>query len=465
MNRPDREDATARALDILPSGDPAASDPRLVRDAALAEEARATREAVADVWLAVSPLRAAPPEVLNSVMDKIGLPPAAEKPTKKSGRLAPLLAASGWAAAAAVTICLWPHRGGEGTQSQVAEGGAKSVSAKVGERGILGNDLPVDASHPAYDASVERLRREYSNLLKTVEMLRRNELASLPRVMSLTTPDAPRRSPEESRQQMFQKMFQLVTSSLRDQLEVHSSSPDDSVAAFVIEHGYIQPGMDLADNSIVLRHRNFPEDSWKELGLYYSEATGNYFDRERQLLWTPDPQGGGFVGRKTPEAMDLSDYKAPVAAPSVAKNDTSKNQPEGFVLEDPVTKKAEVVIDQVPPLRDGYEQRILWTDASGASGMIPVLVASNAVSSGGVGNSAVSFTNGSRYPFLPGPFVFVDGNAGGNGLVVAGGASTVMASFSTTSSVTSFRLVQVPVAVAGQVTAGVQEQVIVAGGH
>ena len=71
MNPADLADATARTLDLLPPDDPARSDPRLLRDPALAEEARLTRETAAAVWLAVSPLCVAPPDLLQSVIAEI----------------------------------------------------------------------------------------------------------------------------------------------------------------------------------------------------------------------------------------------------------------------------------------------------------------------------------------------------------------------------------------------------------
>ena len=96
MPRNNLEDATARALDLLPHDDPARSDPRLVRDAKCLEEIRATQEAAADVWLATSPLRAAPPEVLSSLMSKVeSRTPLAHRNVK----FFPWLAASGWVAA------------------------------------------------------------------------------------------------------------------------------------------------------------------------------------------------------------------------------------------------------------------------------------------------------------------------------------------------------------------------------
>lgn len=461
MSRPDREDVVARALDILPPGDPAASDPRLVRDEALSEEARATREAAADVWLAVSPLRAAPPDVLGSVLDKIGLP-APEVPVPKVRRLAPLLAASGWAAAVAVTVCLWPRHAGE-QASQIVVTAPRTSPAKSSEREGTGGDASVAAGHADYDARTERLRRDYANLQKTVEMLRRNELATLPRVMNLRTPGSPRRSPEESRQQMFQKMYQMMANSFRDQLEVYNGEPGDS-ADFVIERGYMQPGMDLANSDIVLRHLNFPEQAWQDYGLLRSD-NGEYYDPIRHLLWTSDPVAGGFVGRRM-ENMDLATFKGADPGASTVKTAVAKNDPEGFILEDPVTKKAEVVIDQVPPAQAGHEHRILWTDASGASGTIPVVSATSAAAMANTNTSgAVYFVSGNnRYLTLPGgPFQW-NGDTGAGNPVAAnstGSPATVMASFSTTSTVTSFQLVEVPM----QGGAGAPVRVIVAGGN
>ncbi len=462
MNRPDREDAVARALDILPPGDPAASDPRLVRDEALSEEARATREAAADVWLAVSPLRAAPPDVLASVLDKIGLP-APELPVPKVRRLAPLLAASGWAAAVAVAICLWPRDAGEKTSHMVV-GTPKTPSAKSTDREEgTGGDASGAAGSADYDVRTERLRRDYANLQKTVEMLRRNELATLPRVMNLRTPGSPHRSPEESRQQMFQKMYQMMANSFRDQLEVYEGEPGDA-ADFVIERGYMQPGMDLASSDIVLRHLNFPQQSWQDYNLLRSDD-GEYYDPIRQLLWTSDPVGGGFVGRRM-ENVDLAAFRGGDTGGSTVKTAVAKNDPEGFILEDPVTKKAEVVIDQVPPAQAGHEHRILWTDASGASGTIPVVSATSATATANTNASgAVYFVSGNnRYLTLPGgPFQW-NGDASSGNLVAAnsaGSPATVMASFSTTSTVTSFQLVEVPI----QGGAGATTRVIVAGGN
>lgn len=458
MNKPDREDAVARALDILPPGDPAASDPRLLRDAALQAEARAARETAADLWLAVSPLCAAPPDVLHSVMDKIGAAPAAPESLRRL-RLAPLLAASGWAAAAAVTICLWPRNPGAERAPAIATAPVEPP-AKSGNRGGKNTAGPLDA----VAARNQQWQQRVDQLRNKMEVLRHDDWASMPRVMDLSAPGAVQRSPEEARQ----RVFDILVNALRNSLEIASGAPGDP-ADFVIERGWIPQSLDLPTEDLVLRHRNFPEASWAELGLRRSDE-GSYYDPARQFVWAPDAQRGGFIGRMAPADFDPSAYKEPTPdqTAAIAKL-TQPSDPEGFVIEDPVTRKAEVVIDRVQPPKDGYTHQIHWTDASGASGTIPVQSGSTTMSAGVSGAIYLVGSDGQPFAITPG-FWGQGGIVGQNvlgtfynssGLIPA----TVVANFSTTAAVTSFELVETPIVQDGQPVNSGKPRVIVQGGQ
>jgi hypothetical protein len=351
VSRTDREDATAKALDLLPPGDQARSDPRLLRDPELLEEARLTREAAADLWLAVSPLRAAPSDVLHAVMARIDAkPPAAAKVR----RFTPWLAASGWAAAVAVTVGLWP-RGEQGTQRLVVIEKAAS--------GVQGTAKPVPGD--AKDSTVtipekedRRLRGELMKLRSSLARLNDEAFTTAPRVMSLSSPGGIERTPEEARD----RVSAILTGALRSALEAESGAPNDP-AALVIERGWLPDSVAAPAEGEVIRHRHFPESSWEELGLQRSED-GGYYDPEKQVVWSKDEEGRGFVGRLATAQDDLSIYKPAGEAPALASNDV-RTQPEGFVIEDPVNNKAEVVIDQVPPPSEGMEQMVVWTNSSG----------------------------------------------------------------------------------------------------
>jgi hypothetical protein len=377
MTRPDREDAVARALDILPSGDPAASDPRLLRDPALLEEARAAREAAADVWLAVSPLRAAPPDVLHSVMDKIGLPQAVT-PERKL-KLAPLLAASGWAAAAAIAFCLWPRE-------QPLQGPARvAVGQTPATKSTLRDPESPLARSSTTGHETARQENEIERLRKRVAALREIEASAAPRIMSLTAPGVPRRSPEETNQ----RLSSALVAALKNTLELESGAPGDP-ATLVIQRGWLPEGLAAPEEGQAIRHLNFPEEAWQENQLLRA-ADGSYLDPARQIVWTREGTGTTFVGRKTTAQTDIAAYKQPEETETIAAVAT-RTEPEGFVIEDPLTNQAEVVIDQVPPPAEGNQHKIIWYDASGASGTIPV----NSLASLGV-NAPFSGSQGSYH--------------------------------------------------------------------
>lgn len=341
MKSEDVADATARALDLLAPGDPARSDPPLARDPRLAEEMRQTREAAAAVWLAVSPLEVAPPEVLQAVLDEIS-PHAA--PVGEARRYWPLLAASGWAAAAAVAFFLWPD-------------------AAVTKRVVAANDLPNPSAQslrapqavisPAESpAENVRVGREIVRLQERLPATGGNAVA-VPRVIGLHAPGAPRRTPEEARA----RVQAILAGALRSALEAESGAPGDP-ADLVIERGWPVPSGDG-----VVRHRHFPESAWQDLGLLRS-AGGEYFDPASQTIWWPDADGKTFLGRKSTASDDLAAFDLP---PELPADPAPKPRavPEGFVIENPQTGTAEVVIDQLPPPEPGTERFIVLTDDAG----------------------------------------------------------------------------------------------------
>jgi hypothetical protein len=441
MTRPDREDAVARALDILPPGDPAASDPRLLRDPALAEEARAAREAAADVWLAVSPLRAAPPDVLHSVMDKIGLPQAA--PPERKLKLAPLLAASGWAAAAAIAICLWPR----GTQLQ--NPGSVVIresppATKASNRDTASPLVPSAVAGP----EAARQQREIERLRKRVAALREVEAASSPRIMSLTAPGKPRLSAEET----HQRLSSALISAFKSILEAESGAPGDP-AALVIQRGWLPEGLVVPDDGRAIRHLNFPEDSWQAHGLLRA-PDGSYLDQARQIVWTREGTGGSvFVGRKTTGETDIAAYKPPDEADPVVAL-ANRTEPEGFVVEDPVNGNAEVLIDQVPQPAEGTRHEIIWQDASGASGSIPVNSVAAANRAGGF-----SAPGG---PHFYGNSAAQAGGAGNASLTPISAGGMMLFTIPNVNGLTSFQLVEVPLI---PTSTSVPARIIVSGGR
>jgi hypothetical protein len=367
MKTTDQADATAHALDLLPPTDPARSDPALRRNPALVEEGRATRELAADVWLSVSPLRTAPPGVLAAVMEKIG--PAAGSQAGPGRRWLPWVAASGWAAAAALALVwwAWPPSGESpnGTDDKVrsAAGGNPEAVAP-----------PNSGPRPDREVALRReIQRLQARLAK--QWHEPGATGTTPRVMALRAPGGVRRSSEETRV----RVNALLTEALRSALEAERGSTDDPVA-LVIERGWPVGGLAVPGDDGLVRHRNFPELSWRELGLLRSEA-GEYYDPANSLIWSADPRGRGFLGRQRMAADDLAGFSAEPTPDGAADSGLAVSSPEGFLIEDPLTGTTQVILDQLPAPLAGTDTVVRWTAAGGPqAASLDSLLAMNATS-------------------------------------------------------------------------------------
>jgi hypothetical protein len=355
MNPTDLADATARALDLLDSNDPANSDPRLFREPCLTNETRLTREAAAAVWLAVSPLHVAPAEVLPELMEKIG---RSRMPgPKNDSRLMPWLAASGWAAAAALAMILWPRE----VPSEAENKGSGLTQKLVLSEKHHENPLP-----PTYPTSREvRIRHEIARLQERLTTAQRDRANLTPRVISLTAPGTPHRTEEESRK----RVQTILTDALRSTLEAESAASSDP-ATLVIERGWLPRGLPLPADDGIIRHRNFPEHAWLEMGLLRSES-GEFYDSAANTVWSADPAGRGFIGRKATADEDISRFSDnPDSSPPIAVK--PRTVPEGFIIKSAEADTAEVVIDQVPAPAAGTQHFVIVTDPSGHTETIPV---------------------------------------------------------------------------------------------
>jgi hypothetical protein len=354
MKPTDLADATARALDLLDAEDLANSDPRIFRDPELARETRQTREAAAEVWLAVSPFRVAPAEVLQELMAEIA--PSSPASPQHHRKMMPWLAVSGWAAAAALAFFLWPAP--SVPQAQTRENSRTPT--------VTATNSTAEPYFPSTQTPRESpLRKEITRLQKRLASVQQPPSSQSPRVIHLTAPGTARRTAAESRQ----RVHSILTEALRSAMELESTSPADS-AELVIERGWLPGGLPLPADGGVIRHRHFPEQAWHEMGLLRS-TEGEYLDAAAKTLWSAAPDGRGFIGRKLAVNEDVTRF---TDTPSPVTTSTAKlrTAPEGFIIESPIDHKMEVVIDQVPQPEPGSQQVVVLTDSSGKTQTIPL---------------------------------------------------------------------------------------------
>jgi hypothetical protein len=155
----------------------------------------------------------------------------------------------------------------------------------------------------------------------------------------------------------------LLTEALRSALEAERLPTDDPVA-LVIERGWPLGGLAVPDENGLVRHRNFPETSWRELGMLRS-ANGEYFDPANRLIWSPDPEGRGFLGRTRTAADDLAGFVAEPVRERQTEGGFAEAAPEGFLIEDPLAGTTQVVLDHLPSQSAGTATVVKWTAAGG----------------------------------------------------------------------------------------------------
>lgn len=337
MSTNDREDALARALDLLAEGDPARTDPRLVRDPALAAEARAAHETAAEVWLAVAPLRAAPRDVLPEILANLA---PTHAPVARR-RWTACAIASGWAAAAMIALAWFLRMDSEKSPAAIATDAPPADHAVPHDRPSSSPAVPAET--PARRVDRDRLHDELARLRRALALERDGSHATLsPRVMELTPPGS---SPASDPAAAKARLLAVLANALRGELEEHGANQ----ATLVIERGWFPEGeLRLADDQSV-RHRNFPVEDWDEHALLKSED-GRFYDPASGLMWEKDPASTDFIGRRATADTDLAAFSPPGEPKTPPPPMLTQSSPAGFLIEDPASGEAHLVVEGLKPL-------------------------------------------------------------------------------------------------------------------
>ncbi len=88
------------------------------------------------------------------------------------------------------------------------------------------------------------------------------------------------------------------------------------------------------ENGATIRHRNFLENAWQELGLLKSDD-GTYYDPANGMIWSPDPEQRGFIGRRSGEEDDLGRYQSELPEVERKAEPFVKAEPSVYLIESP----------------------------------------------------------------------------------------------------------------------------------
>ncbi|YCM47010.1 hypothetical protein V2O64_24520 (plasmid) [Verrucomicrobiaceae bacterium 227] len=280
----------------------------------LATALREHEEIVAGLWQSASPLRTMPHSVWNEIKSEINPP----SPVQFS---APGVSSwLGWAAALMVAA-IWflmsqntPDEANPAVGSQALPLGENTAKPDRSSR--------VVTSRP--DSSRQRQLFDLREKLRTIRDADAASTAS-PRIVALRHPDSPILDDPETR---TQRLMDLLTMALHDDLQ----RINEEKVTLVIEEGWPEAGLNLPREAVV-RHRNFPVEQAEMLGLLVSEEN-HFYDPASSMLWMPAPDGGGFLGERAPEDLDLTQFQHPLEPEPQTMETQIANLgvPEGYLI-------------------------------------------------------------------------------------------------------------------------------------
>ncbi len=316
--------------------------------------AREVQDAAALTWLAVAALQPAPEVIWQGIQRRIT---PARVPRPRPRRWQPLVTWGGWAAAALLALGWWQQAAPVRGTSPVPVHPSDSPPLAITEPAV---PAPPVQTVPAESALREELRQLRQRLAEVTPPAEAPGLHR-PAILELRTPgNATAASPAESNA----RLQQLVTRALQRDLLLRNAQDG---SAIVLERGWPTAGWLAADSGQSIRHLSFPADRWEELGLW--KATGQFFDPASSLTWTPAPDGLGYVGRVTPVAPDPTLYQVPAERLLTSPPTTpaeSQPTPSGYLVSEPGTRDATLLLSNLPEVPPGSEQVVIATAADGS---------------------------------------------------------------------------------------------------
>lgn len=369
MTKPiDPESITLHALDRLSPTDAHEAEAAVAQDPELARQLREVEDIAAHLWHASSPLHSAPAEIWDGIAEQIK-----ESPSQKRVVSLPL-ALVGWAAALVLLLVL-------AFQPAPAPPTPTTTAPSEGDSND-GQDVRIanPSSRPPRSigpgpgperslASPQKLRAQLHRLKEQLARYENTSKGSRPTIVSLHPPGTKSRpNPQDSNTRVISLITEALAHDLRRRNEVEVD--------LVIEQGWDSDLLREATDDMVLRHRSFLEAT-ADLELLTSED-GRFYDPATEFLWTPAEDGGGFLGQRASADLDLGAFVESIVSPDqdpgegdpiLANND---DDPQGYLVEDPLTHETTLLVDKIPPQPPGSELIARVENANGDIQEIPV---------------------------------------------------------------------------------------------
>ncbi len=407
-NLPEQATLAALGLDkALPSG------ARVDHQA----EVREVQDTAAMTWLALTELQPAPDAVWQGIRAELKFDGNDRVPERQNGLR--WFNWGGWAAAALLALAWWLQEPPQpGTAPVIPSAGAVPETVRNASRApsAPAGSQPLQPVHDtALRQELGELRRRLADALSGTDSpgLHRPAILEL-RVPGSVGADAPEGAAA--------RLQQLVTQALPRDLMLRQAR---DTSTLILENGWPKAGWITGESGQTIRHLSFPADQWEELGLW--KAPDQFYDPATSLSWAPAPDGLGYLGRVSPSVPDPAGFEMPrprdAVTESQSKEPAAAPAPTGYLVSDPGTSEATLLLADLPPAAPGTQHMVVATAADGSRQQYQI----NASDFSGEGTRTASLTLSSLS--LPGHFTnfsvvqFTSNDAvtSGNGLVLLSG--------------------------------------------
>ncbi|MGK0189178.1 MAG: hypothetical protein ACI9R3_004995 [Verrucomicrobiales bacterium] len=280
--------------------------------------------------------------------------------------------------------------GGEPNQ----RGEAAAAAALDGATGTAANSLVQAAQRKSYRLlqNLERVNHELAQVRdREAERSVAHPGIARPMVVSMWDPDVPVEERENAHM-----LSEEVSNFIGDQLEAagEEETADESEKEGTQTGGETSmsfdswPEVEVTGDALAplwftrdlpkgprIRHKNFPTQSWDDMGLTRYE-NGTYFDPESELLYTPSLNGTDYIGKRPPSGFDpdsgmIPADPEPIETTVPAVEPPPLLLPKAFTIYDETTGEGSIILQNLPP-QDEDTTYHLWLNDSQATGPIEV---------------------------------------------------------------------------------------------
>lgn len=336
-----------------------------------AQRLELNRDLVARLTLAKAPTLLTPP---SDLCRKIGLKIAQEETrSRRRTKLAGVIGAVGWLAAACLALYAIIFLGSNDNADRVDESHFAERAYPIGLIPKSSMSDVVAESSGEKNTKLAEVQTKLAEMQKTVQELQAQ--VQQPGSIKIRQFGSSKTAAGAGASNPVQTMVDVLAKVVQPMVAGGRIAATDS--EIVIERGFGAFDAETLPEGYVFRHRAFPVEQWKELGLY-RDGEGRFYDPIGGLIWEPSAdESGSYVSVMPGSQADLSSFVPPNAStidPSRLADSQNRmtSEPRVIAITDSGTGQGKLVIGNADKLASPVQGKVpmIWIGQKSPSGSI-----------------------------------------------------------------------------------------------